>query len=181
MDELFTEKIVKRISEHVLYPHANKLSSETLWQSGHWRFDLLQFVLIQFFHTTSPNVYFPASLAEQLTNSHNNDERENILGQCFSYLGLISPDDTSIVSGKCSLQENYKFMNQLLDLAKINQASVRGFQNSVYSSFPEFMNTSLEKDTRLINGIASQQSLVFGTPVRLFSQDILSRLANEPM
>jgi hypothetical protein len=176
----YSQKILTRIRQDINYSDVNKLTHETLWYTGHWRLDLLQFILIHYFHTISPNVYFPSTLIDQLVHSQNNDEREQLLVKCFSYLGLMRMNDRSIVSGTCDLQVNYKFMNQILDLAKMNASSLNDTPGNT-TNVTQNMVQTLERDSQFLNVIAHNQSTIFDVPFRLFSQDILSRLPDEPV
>jgi hypothetical protein len=165
MEATVTNTILQRVQNELKYPSVLRLSARTLWESGNPRYDLFQYILVTHFDTKDEDcAFFPSQLLTSLRSAQSNDEREQIYLRCFSLLGLCKPTDLSLIQGLCSLEQNVKLLSQLLDLTETR------------IECQEPLPVAVEKDQRLISQVALKYEQVFTTEVKLFSNDLLSKM-----
>jgi hypothetical protein len=161
-----TDIILQRV-QNLQYPGVLRLSAKTLWQSGNPRYDLMQYLLTNYFH--EEDTFFPSHLINTLISAQSNDEREQIYLKCFSLMGLCKPTDLILIQGCCSLEKNYKLLTQLLDLVETCIQS-KGVSNLL---------RLVDKDMYLVCQVAQKHDQIFATEYRLFSNDMLSKLSKQ--
>lgn len=140
------------------YPGATKLNIVTLLTSGQARYDVLEWILLQFHQ----DLYF----ARQLFLDGENDARERDILYACAMLGLCTENNLALVQGSVDSFSNVQFLNRLLDLLVA--------QCELEQDKP--LSLAFDQDSALVKLVSMEHDVIFAQDCRLFSNDIMSKL-----